>query len=146
MIHRKPAKRDLTKPRAGAAAVEMALLLPALIVVLVITVDWARLFYFNVTVTNCARNAALWQADTVLQAQSRYTTLQAAALADWPSSLSTQPTVDSPVNGTDSAGNAYVEVTVHYAFQTLTTYLGSASNVNLTRTVRARVPPVTAPN
>src|SRR5205809_577937 len=48
------------KRRAGAATVELALLLPFLCFLFVIAVDYARVFYFAVTVQNCARNGAYY--------------------------------------------------------------------------------------
>src|SRR5262249_38652771 len=49
--------------RRGAAAVELAVLLPFLAFLFVIAVDWSRIFYYSMTVTNCARNGALWAGD-----------------------------------------------------------------------------------
>jgi Flp pilus assembly protein TadG len=124
--------------RRGAVAAEVALLLPVLALLFVIGIDFARLFYHLATITNCARNAALHAADP---AGSPYTTTQAAGLAD-ASNLSPQPTVSNARTGTDAAGNPYVEVTVSYSFQMLTSYPGFASPLTLSRTVRMRVPPV----
>jgi Flp pilus assembly protein TadG len=115
----------------------VALLLPVLAFLFVIGVDFARLFYHYATITNCARNGALHATDP---ANSPYTTTQAAGLAD-ASNLSPQPTVSNPTAGTDGAGNPYVEVTVSYSFQPLTSYPGIPSPLNLARTVRMRVPP-----
>src|SRR6516165_8448596 len=70
------------KHRQGAAAVELALLLPVLTFLLVISVDFARLYYHYVTITNCARNGALWLCDPVAQSTSKYATVDAAARAD----------------------------------------------------------------
>src|SRR5260370_14368738 len=54
-------------PRPAAAAVELALLLPLLTLLLVISVDFARLYYHYMTITNCARNGAMWLCDPVAQ-------------------------------------------------------------------------------
>ena len=70
------------KHRQGAAAVELALLLPVLTFLLVISVDFARLYYHYVTITNCARNGALWLCDPVAQSTSKYATVDAAAQLD----------------------------------------------------------------
>ena len=40
--------------RKGAQVVELAFLLPFLAFMFVIAVDWARIFYYSITVTNCA--------------------------------------------------------------------------------------------
>src|SRR3954451_8532118 len=49
--------------REGAATVELALLLPFLCFLFVVAVDYSRVFYFAVTVQNCARNGAYYASD-----------------------------------------------------------------------------------
>ena len=133
----------LSGRRPGVAAAEMALLLPVLTVLLVLGVDFARVFYYYVAVTNCARNGALYAADPLAPTQSRYPSLTAAAQADWPSGVTPLPTVSGPTTGTDGQGNSYVEVTVTWQFNTISSYLGASGNVSLTRTARMRVAPLT---
>jgi len=125
--------------RRGAAAVELAILLPFLAFMFVIAVDWARIFYYSVTITNYARQGALYGSDPIAMTQSPYTSIQQAALADGPT-LSPQPTVTSS-NGIDGSGNSYVAVTVSWPFSTLTNFPGVPSQVNLSRTVQMRVAP-----
>jgi Flp pilus assembly protein TadG len=137
--------------RRGAAAVEFALLLPFLTVFLLGTIDFARLFYHYITISNCARNGALWASDpyanpalgTVTSAttQSPYADVTAAALAD--SNLSPTPTVSAIASGTDSAGNVTKGVTVNYTFTPFSKYLGMSS-VAISREVWMRVLPTTA--
>jgi Flp pilus assembly protein TadG len=143
--------------RKGAQVVEFALLLPFLAFMFVIAVDWARVFYYSIAVTNCARNGALYlsQQQSAKTTTSPYTDsgyvnmyvnsanpLTAAALAD-ASDLTPTPTVTS-TSGTDSSG-PYVEVTVSYLFQTVTNFsvgvFGVPASTNVTRTVRMYVPP-----
>src|SRR5437016_4731782 len=59
--------------RLGAAAVELAVLLPLLIFLFVITLEWGRVFYYSVTMSNAARQGAIYLCDPVLRAQSPYT-------------------------------------------------------------------------
>jgi hypothetical protein len=127
--------------RRGATAVELALLLPILGLLLLITVDFSRLYYHYSIVTNCARNGALYGSDPTSASESPYSSLQAAALADAPN-LTPQPTVSS-TNGTDASNNPYVEVTVVYPFTTISSYPGLPNPINLSRTVRMRVAPAT---
>ena len=47
--------------RHGAAAVELALLLPFLILMFVVSVDYARIFYYTQVVENCAKRRLLSQ-------------------------------------------------------------------------------------
>ncbi len=125
--------------RRGAAAVELAITLPVLVLLAVIAADFCRLYRDYVIVTNCARNGALWAADPVAQSTSRYGSASAAALAD-ASNLSPAPTVTGPTYATDGSGNPYAEVTVSHDFNMITTYLGFGT-VTVSRTVRVRVAP-----
>jgi Flp pilus assembly protein TadG len=120
--------------RRGAVAAELAILLPLLTFLLVVAVDFTRLYYHYITVTNCARNGAYYGCDPLATAQSPYQSIQQAALAD-ASNLSPQPTVT-----TSQSGNS-VEVTVTYPFQTIVGFPGVPNSVNLTSTVRMRVAP-----
>jgi hypothetical protein len=123
----------------------------------VIAVDWARVFYYSITVRNCARNGALYlcQQQSARTTTSPYTDsgyvnlyvnsaspVTAAALADAPN-LAPTPTVTS-TTGSDRYG-PYVEVTVSYPFQTVTNFsvgiFGVPSSTNVTSTVRMYVPP-----
>jgi hypothetical protein len=65
--------------------------------------------------------------------------IQTAALAD-ATNLRPQPTVTS-ATGTDANGKLFVEVTVKYKFQTVASYPGIASTVNLLRKIRMQVVP-----
>jgi Flp pilus assembly protein TadG len=127
--------------RPAAAAVELALLLPVLTLLLIITVDFARLYYHYMTITNCARNGALWLCDPVAQTTSKYSTVDAAARADATNLDPSKLTVSS-TSGTDANTNPYVEVTVTYEFPLITSYLGFKEQT-LSRTVRMRTAPVT---
>jgi hypothetical protein len=121
----------------------LAVLLPFLVFIFLVTVDWARIFYFSVIIDNCARQGALYESDPVAATQSPYASVTDAALAD-ASDLQPQPAV-STNNGVDEAGNPYIEVTVSWQFSTITNYPGINSVWNMSRTVRTRVAPV-APN
>src|SRR5262245_46905510 len=133
------AKNKMTTRRNGAAAVELAILLPLLAFLFVIAVDYSRLFYYSLTVANCARNGALYGCDPTQDGiSSPYSSIQQAALAD-ATSLSPTPTVTSTY-GSDSSGN-YVEVTVTYQFHTITNYPGVSNTVDISRTVRMMMIP-----
>lgn len=127
----------LKRPQ-GVAAVELAILLPFLVFLFVICFDFARVFYYSQTLTNCARNGAIYSSNLVT-AQSPYSSVQEAALAD-AGNLSPAPTVTS-TTGTDGAGNPYVRVTVAWQFQTIASPPGVPSTVNLSRTCQMRVAP-----
>ena len=65
--------------RRAVAAAELALLLPVLTMLLVLGIDFGRVFYYYVTITNCARNGALYAADPTAPSQSAYGSMSAAA-------------------------------------------------------------------
>jgi Flp pilus assembly protein TadG len=125
----------------GVAAVEFALMLPLLAFILVAVVDFGRVFYFSSTIANCARNGAVYASDPISAAESPYTSIQQAALAD-ASDLKPAPTVTS-ASGSDTSGNPYVAVTVNYTFKSITSFPGIPNNSAISRTVRVRVAPTT---
>jgi Flp pilus assembly protein TadG len=139
--------------RRAAAAVELAILLPLLAFIFVISVDFARIFYFSLTVENCARNGAHYGSGVVNinQADSKeewekngglIASITDAALADagslYPPLSASNVTVTS---GTDGDGNPMVRVTVNYSFQTITNFPLVPQQTNLSRTAQMRVAP-----
>ena len=122
--------------RRAAAAVELALLLPFLMFIFVVCVDFGKVFYYSQTLANCARNGAIYGSNLVT-AQSPYASISQAALAD-ATNLSPQPAVTS-TTGTDADGNAYVKVTVSWSFHTIASFPGVPSTVNLSRSSQMRV-------
>jgi Flp pilus assembly protein TadG len=125
--------------RRGAAAVELALVLPFLIFMFVVSVDYARIFFYTQVVENCARNGAIYLSDPLAPANNLYSNVSQAALAD-AGSLNPQPTVTSS-SGTDSANNPYVTCTVAWQFNTISGYPGVPNAVNISRTVQMRQAP-----
>ncbi len=125
--------------RRGVAAVELAVLLPFLMFVFLVTLDFSRVAYFSVTVSNCARNGAVYgSAD---QTRARDTAgIQAAAQAD--AHFNLDPQRLSVSSSTDAAAS-YVEVTVNYPFTTITKYPGIPAQMDISRTVRMDVVPAT---
>jgi Flp pilus assembly protein TadG len=124
--------------RRGAAAAELAILLPFLGLIFVVTLDFGRIFYYTLTIENAARNGALWACDPYAPTMS-YSTLQDAVKAD-ASNLS-PAIVDGNINssnGTDPKGNAVVSVTVSYDFTLITNYPGIPNPYTVTRTVEMR--------
>jgi Flp pilus assembly protein TadG len=133
----------------GAAAAELALLLPILVLLLLVTIDFARLFYAAITITTCAENGALYACDPASQSQSPYASVTAAAQAD-ASSLSGTLTVDTMYSTSltdssftsttpvyDSSGNGYVRVTVTWTVPTSFSYPGAPSQFS--RSVKMRM-------
>jgi Flp pilus assembly protein TadG len=121
--------------RRGTAAVELAVLAPFLVFLMVIAVDWARVFYYTVTINDCARNGAIYLYDSTGGGTtiSPFADYKAAALAG--TNLSPTPTVSSN-SGTDATNGDWVECTVSYKFKTLTNFPGVPQNTTLARTIR----------
>ncbi len=124
--------------RRGIAAVELALLLPFLALIFVVAIDFARVFYFDLTVANCARNGALYVCQTPTTALDTAGITSAAQMDAGNLNLS-QLTVTS---STDSpTAPTKVTVTVTYPFSTITHYPGF-SNMTLSRTLQMNIGPL----
>jgi Flp pilus assembly protein TadG len=133
-LHRAPRAREA---RRGTAAVEFALVAPFLCFAFVATIDFARVYYCSLTVSNCARNGAIYGAADKTCAVDA-SGIQSAARLDASNLKSSQLGVSST-----SDGSSYLEVRVTYPFQTLVTYPGIPHTTNISRTVRMNVVPAT---
>jgi Flp pilus assembly protein TadG len=124
--------------RPGVAAVELAILLPLLCFLFVITVDFARVFYYSVTITNCASIGAVYASSDPTAANDSAGIL--ARVQKDASNLDLQQlTVASTTNS--STNPTSVTVTVSYPFTTITNFPGVPSLTTLTRTVQMNVTP-----
>lgn len=131
---RKRTATTFPENRRGAAVIELAFLLPLLLFLFVIAVDFSSVFYFSLTLQNCARAGAVYASDPYVADESPFTSTEDAALAD-ATNLSPSPTITQQY-GTDNSGRSYVEVTAAYPYQTITSFPGVPSELNLSRTVR----------
>lgn len=118
----------------GAAVVELAILLPLLVFIFVVVVDFARAYYFSLTVQNCARAGAVYASDPFVQNESPFASTQEAALSD-ATNLTPQPTITEK-SGTDAFGRAYVEVTATYPFDSLTGFPLIPNKMTIAKSVR----------
>jgi Flp pilus assembly protein TadG len=133
-------------PRNGVEAVELALVAPFLALLFVITVDFARVFYYQQTINDCARSGALFGSNLRSYQEtgwvSPYKDATSVAVAD---GASLNPPLTSSqvkvVSGKGSDGNVNVTVTVSYPFTTVTQFPGFGSTFNLTATSKMRVAP-----
>lgn len=133
-------RRRTRTERKGAAIVEFAVLLPFLLYLCVVAVDWARLLYFSQCVNDCARSGALWACDEETRRKSRYTTIQDASLAESPG-LSPTPSV-TQTNDPATGEPSWVTVTVAMQFDTISNFPGVPKSQTITRSVRAKVAPL----
>jgi hypothetical protein len=109
---------------------------------LMIAIDFARVYFYTLTLDNCARNGALYSSDPA--AVSKYANVSGAATADG-TSLSNPALTSSNVTatpGTDGNGNPYVDVSVAYKFPMITGYLGF-KEIDVSPKVRMRVAQIT---
>ncbi len=135
----KKARIYSSRRRRASAAVELALILPVLCSIAAITIDYSRLFFHWTTISACAYNGASYAS---LNPTATSTAVSSAALTDATDLTSPAPTVSPITSGTDSSGNAYVEVTVSYTFQALFPWPGMPTTVPLSRKLRmATTPP-----
>jgi Flp pilus assembly pilin Flp len=139
-------KRGSLRNRRGAAAAELALLLPFLAFLFVITLDFGRIFYYTLTIENAARNGALWACDPYAPGQS-YSSLQDAVRAD---ASNIQPPIEDchiiSSTGKDANGNAVVLVTINYDFTLISNYPGIPNPYSISRTVEMRQEATTPTN
>jgi Flp pilus assembly protein TadG len=122
------------RSRRGAAAVELAILLPVLTLLFVGVLDFGRVFYHYQIVTECARNGARYASGSTANSTNT-AAIQSAARAG-ATNLSPQPTVTF---GPDPNGNPYVYVNVSYDLKMITNYIFSSGKVTVSRKVWMRV-------
>jgi Flp pilus assembly protein TadG len=112
----------------GAAAVELAILLPVLVFSSMMAVDFAQVAYVQVTLQNCARNGALYEfyKKAGFSLPTGWTSLSAAASADAQSTYSSNSPTSGIANDASfsvaatspaSSANNYVTVTVTYVYK-----------------------------
>jgi Flp pilus assembly protein TadG len=139
--------RGQPKKRAGAAAVELAVVAPFIAFLLVITIDYARLFYYSVTLENGARNGAYYASN--YPGLYSFTSAQQATAADF-QNLNPAPSVDvmygaapdGPFASATPIANGYVQVTATWVFHTITKYPGVPSDTTLQKSCRMKVAPI----
>jgi Flp pilus assembly protein TadG len=128
---RKPARRR------GVAAVETACLAPLLVFLFVIGADFARSFFYGITLSNGARVGALKGCDPNVTDSEE---IKAAVLAEL-TDVTPAPTV-AVETSTDGNGVPHVTVRVRYAFSTIVDYPGVPSAVTIERYCTMRVLPL----
>ena len=142
--------------RRGQSLVELALMLPVLGILLIGTIDFARVYYAAMAIDQAARAGAAYGAQSVAKSGDDAGMAQAALSA---ANLDLTPAVTaasvhathwcacadgtqvSCASGTCTEGvpRVYVSVEVDRTFQTLFPYPGIPSTVRLNRTATLRV-------
>ncbi len=141
-----PLRNPRRARRRGVAAMEAAFMAPFLVVLFMITVDFARAFSYQLVLNDCARNGA-HRASNLRSYQetgwvSPYDDATSAALIEGstlnPPLTSSQVTV-TPGTGTD--GNTNCTVSISYPFSTLISLPGLPNSFTLTAKTCVRVAP-----
>jgi Flp pilus assembly protein TadG len=147
--------KRLARCRSGATVVEFAILLPILCLFFAVGLDYARIFYFGITVQNCARNGAYYasnypNSNYVYNDIYGYTSLSDAVTRDagdlsptptWTVGYGTSP--NGPFDGGTTLDNSggYVQVTVTWTMQSLTSLPGIPPTVTITRSCVMQIAP-----
>jgi Flp pilus assembly protein TadG len=142
--------------RSAATVVEFAILLPVLCFFFAVALDYARIFYFGITVQNCARNGAYYASDYpnnnyIYNNIYGYTSLADAVTRDagdlsptptWTVGYGTSPS--GPFTASSSSatnGGGYVQVTVNWTMTSLTSLPGIPSTVTVSRSCVMQIAP-----
>jgi Flp pilus assembly protein TadG len=114
------------------AAVELAVLLPLLVFLLLVTVDFCRIFYVTQIVENSARSGALFAAKVYNSSTWRggIDNVEKAVRAEASNLDQKQLSVSS------ASTSSEVAVTVDYTFATVTNFPGIPSSLKISRTAR----------
>jgi len=131
-------KRCKALTRKGAAAVELALVLPILLLVLFAGVDFARAYYYTQLVTEAAQKGADFASNWDLADQLPYSSLNEAALADM-TNVRPAATVDVSTDWAPPTPN--VTVTVTYEFQPVCSKFGLGDSFTIRRSACHRMHP-----
>ena len=139
--------------RRGSTVVELALVLPFLLFLFVIAVDYARIFYYGVILENCARNGAYYASDYpnanyLYNDIYGYKNLDEAVYKD-AANISPPPNYTVAYSsslkgtyGTTPLSAGYVQVTLTWQFKTISQFPGVAGTVDMQRSVIMRMAPV----
>lgn len=126
-------RRRASQERRGVAAVELALLLPFLLLLWVIAIDWARIFYYTTTMMFSSRDGAYYSSN--YPGIYSYNSAQEAALGE-STNLNPAPTVAVMDDGT------YMTCRVTYTFNTVTSFPVVPSSTVITRQTIMRKAPL----
>jgi Flp pilus assembly protein TadG len=148
----------IAKPRLGSAResgqslVELALILPVLLLLLVGVIEIGRFAFYSILVANAARAGAQYGAQSLITSAD-FTGITAAAQNDGLASLNVTPQLSCGCNGTalnvcstitptcvlPDHPLVYIQVTASGTFQSLFHYAGLPGSITLTSTEKMRV-------
>jgi Flp pilus assembly protein TadG len=136
----------IRRRRRGAAAVELAIVLPVLVLIMVGCVDFGRFLYYGIVVTNAAEEGATYGS---LNPPANFGVSGSGTSAAWEAKVQDVAIKEAPglrMNGADAPINTVtvdpgyttsgvVQVTVSYTFQTILQYPWLPPSFPVSRTV-----------
>lgn len=128
----------LPERRSAAIAVELAVVLPLLMFLAAVGVDYARIFARALILETASRNACIYAAQNPTYAADK-TGIETVARKDLTDVGDTTTVTSGTYTGAD--GNPYVKVTVSMTFTTIANFPGVPSSSNLSRSTDMRVNP-----
>jgi Flp pilus assembly protein TadG len=131
-------RRTFANPRSGTVAVELAILLPLLVFLCAIGVDFARVFSRAILLETASRNACFWAAQDPVRAKDK-PGIEAVALRDLADITPTPRITSQTYFGAD--GFEYVRVTIEYTFDTIMDFPGVPVRSDLVRSTDMRICP-----
>jgi Flp pilus assembly protein TadG len=134
---------DSRKQRRGAAAVELAIVLPILVTVLLGATDFGRYSYSAIAVANAARSGAAYGSMNSFTSGTQATwqaAVQQAALDELSGSAAfdTSKLTITVISTTEASGLRRVSVQTTYPFKTIVNWSYIPSSFNLQQTVVMR--------
>jgi len=133
-------RRSSAIRRNGAISVELAVLLPLVMFMAVIGVDYARIFSRALILETASRNGALWASEDITHAQND-AAIKAVVNKDLTDTSPTPTITITRYVGSD--GFTYIQVKIEQTFTTVTKFPGVPSTSTLSRTTDMRVKPTT---
>ena len=138
---RRTSLRRFFGDKRGQSLVEFGLMLPVLVLLVLGAIDFGRVFFAYVSVTNSARNGADYAAFHCTPACDE-DGIRNAVVADTSDLLNTSPT--NPAVSVTTAewfgeDHRRVDVTVTYTFNTIFPWPGIPESMDVVRTVTARI-------
>lgn len=132
-----PRQRADRMALSGQGLVELALVMPILVLFLLIAADFGRAYSANIAISSAAREGASFGSRSNSNA-SDAASVREAALAQNPTIWGVAPVVTSFVDE-DEFGFDYVEVTVDYEFDVIFSFPPIPDSVDMSQTVRMRI-------
>jgi Flp pilus assembly protein TadG len=121
----------------GQSLVELALITPVLLILILVTVDGARVFSAHIAISNAAREGANY-ASRNMEAAENTALIEEAVFEESGAIFGKFPVVDSEVI-VDDFGYDAVRVDVTYTFETLFNFPGLPNQIELQRTAQMRI-------